>query len=81
MSINSNFGIPDDRAKEITKEYSRVFKCGYRSGKMSGSGSLEIIMGMKLSDKERTWLAYHVGGINAMILYGKAKGKKIIINW
>lgn len=81
MSINSNFGIPDDRAKEITKEYSRIIKPVYESGKLSGSGSLEAIMGMKLIDKERTWLAYHVGGINAMLLYGKAKGKKIIINW
>ena len=81
MSINSNFGIPDDRAKEITKEYARIIKPVFDVGKMSGSGSLEIIMGMKLTDQERTWLAYHVGGINAMILYGKAKGKKIIINW
>lgn len=81
MSINSNFGIPDDRAKEITKEYARIIKPVYESGKMSGSGSLETIMGMPLTDQERTWLAYHVGGINAMLLYGKAKGKKIIINW
>jgi hypothetical protein len=38
-------------------------------------------MGMQLTDQERTWLAYHVGGINTMLLYGNAKGKKIIINW
>ena len=81
MSINSNFGIPDDRAKEITKEYARIIKPVYIYGKMSGSASLETIMGMPLTDQERTWLAYHVGGINAMILYGKAKAKKIIINW
>jgi hypothetical protein len=81
MSINSNFGIPDDRAKEITKEYAGIIKPIFESGKMSGSATLKIIMGMQLTDQERTWLAYHVGGINAMILYGKTKGKKIIINW
>ena len=81
MSINSNFGIPDDRAKEITKEYSRIIKPVFDAGKMSGSAALDIIMDMNLTYEERTWLAYHVGGINAMILYGKTKGKKIIINW
>ena len=81
MSINSNFGIPDDRAKEITKEYSRIIKPVFEAGKMSGSASLETIMGMQLSDQERVWLAYSVGGINTMLLYGNAKGKKIIINW
>jgi hypothetical protein len=81
MSINSNFGIPDERAKAITKEYAGIIKPIFESGKLSGSATLEAIMGMQLTDQERTWLAYHVGGINAMILYGKAKGKKIIINW
>jgi len=81
MSINSNFGIPDEKAKVIAKEYAGIIKPIFESGKMSGSAALETIMGMQLTDQERTWLAYHVGGINSIILYGKAKGKKIIINW
>jgi len=81
MSINSSFGIPDDRAKQISKEYSRIIKPILESGKMSGSAALNVIMEMPLNSQERTWLAYHVGGINTMLLYGNAKGKKIIINW
>ena len=81
MSINSNFGIPDERAKEIAKEYARLTKPVYEAGKLTGSGCLETIAGMQLSEPERIWLSYHVGGINAIIQHGKAKGKKIIINW
>lgn len=79
MSLNSNIGIPDARAKEITKEYAAKIEPIF--SRMSESACLEIIMAMQLTDKERTWLAYHVGGINRMILYGKQNAKQIIINW
>jgi len=81
MSVNANFGIPDARAKEISKEYSSRIRPIFEKGGFSESQSLEIIMGMNLTPEERTWIAYHVGGINRMILYGKATAKQIIIQW
>lgn len=79
MSLNNNLGISDERAKEISKQYASVIKPIYLSGKLTESASLEIIMGMKLSDNERIWFAYHVGGINRILLYGDARD--LIINW
>lgn len=79
MSISSNLGIPDERAKEISKEYARLIRPIFESGKLSGSGSIDIIMGMKLTDIERTWFAYHIGGINRILLSPEVKD--VTINW
>ena len=81
MSITGNLGILDVRAKEITGEYARRIRKPYQDGKLSDSGSIEIIMGMDLSDVERTWLAYHVGTINQAIRSAKEGHKDVTIIW
>ncbi len=79
MSLNSNLGISDARAKEISKQYAALTMPLFEKGQLSGSGSIETIMGMDLTEIERIWLAYHVGGINTILLHGNAK--EITINW
>lgn len=80
MSLNSNIGIPDERARELTKKYASIIKPLYTKGKLSESESIEIIRGMDgLTDIERIWLAYHIGGINRMIL--SPLSDKVVINW
>lgn len=82
MSVNANIGIPDERAREISKRYAAVSRPLFEKGKLSESGALEIIMGMaELTETERLWLAYHVGGVNRLILYGKQNAMQVIINW
>jgi hypothetical protein len=83
MSLNENLGIPDARAREISKKFSTVMRPIFEKGELTESGSLEIIMGMnlELTETERLWLAYHVGGINRMMLYAKENAKQVIINW
>ena len=68
MSINSNFGIPDERAKVISKEYASHTRSTFEAGRLSDSVSLKMIMEMNLTEQERVWLAYHVGGVNRTIL-------------
>jgi hypothetical protein len=82
MSLNSNLGIPDDRAKVILKAFAGKMKPVYESRKLTESTTIEMVQGMPdLTDTERLWLAYHVGGINRLILYGKQTAKQVIINW
>lgn len=81
QSVNEMFGIPDSDAKKIVKEYSQRIKPLFEAGNLSESESLRIIETIPISDRERLWLAYHIGGINRMLLYAKENSKQIIINW
>lgn len=82
QSFNEAIGIPNERAKKLTKKYGDLFRPLYETYRLSESKSFEIIKDMKdISELERMWLMYHIGGTNRLMLYGKSIGKQVVIQY